>query len=212
MSRKVEIEEKNNAKKTLKRGSESGLSSTAESLLVKGPRLYLRRMTESDAGPAYCGWLNDPEVMRYIESRHIQHTPESTAAYIRQINANPDNHFFAVCTLEGSRHIGNIKLGPINRIHKRGDVGLIIGEKEFWGKGFATEAIELITRFAFESLGLNKLKAGCYVVNEGSARAFEKCGWQREGLLRDEVIFESHPMDVIFMGITAADYKRKIRK
>jgi RimJ/RimL family protein N-acetyltransferase len=82
---------------------------------------------------------------------------------------------------EDARHIGNIKLGPINRHHGTGDIGLLIGERSEWGKGHACEAIALFADYAFANLGLAKLTASCYSDNEGSRHAFLKAGFVEEG-------------------------------
>ncbi len=85
------------------------------------------------------------------------------------------------------RHIGNIRLGPINKNHKHGPIGLIIGDRDKWGIGVATEAIVLVTRFGFRELGLQKISAACYESNIGSKRAFEKAGYKIEGFKRNHL-------------------------
>ena len=81
-------------------------------------------------------------------------------------------------------HIGNIKLGAINRCHNFADISLFIGDQKCWGYGYALEAILLLCDFAFEQLHLNKLMAGCYGNNIGSKKAFEKAGFNQEGILK----------------------------
>jgi RimJ/RimL family protein N-acetyltransferase len=194
--------------KSIKSGSRLPDESTF-SPLVTGTRLYLREIRLSDVNERYYRWMNDPEIIQYLESRFQPHSMESLADFVRRLDSKSDEPFFAVCTIDGDEHVGNIKLGPINWHHRRAEVGLIIGEKKYWGKGFATEAIDLVTQYAFENLGLNKLRAGCYEVNEGSARAFEKCGWQREGLLKHDVLIKGRPANSIMIGISAEDYWKK---
>ena len=106
------------------------------------------------------------------------------------------------------QHIGNIKLGPINWIHRFGDISLLIGEKDCWVKGYASEAIALITSFAFNVLNLHKLRAGCYSNNLGSARAFEKVGYIREGLLKKQWLQNGEFQDEILLGLCAEEWKK----
>ncbi len=176
--------------------------------LLIGPRIYLREVRPSDVNERYYGWLNDPEVNRYLETRFIPQSLKSIGDYVTHMDGKQDEPFFAICTLNGDEHIGNIKLGPINWRHRYADIALLIGEKRCWGKGYATEAIGLITKFGFEVLNLNKLKAGCYAQNEGSARAFEKCGWSREGLQKEQYFIDGRPTDAILLGMTASEYFR----
>ncbi len=157
--------------------------------MLRGKRIYLRPVTLEDVTDRYRSWLNDPEVNRFLETRFYPQELEDIRRFVSTLGGKSDEPFFAICLNESGRHIGNIKLGPINPHHRSADVSLLIGEKDCWGRGYATEAIALISNHAIEDLHLNKLKAGCYALNEGSARAFEKCGWQREGLLRSQVFY-----------------------
>ncbi|HEY1157453.1 MAG TPA: GNAT family protein, partial [Arthrobacter sp.] len=106
---------------------------------------------------------------------------------------DPLNLFAGIFLREGDRHIGNIKLGPINVHHRRADIGLLVGDRACWGKGYASEAIAILSDFAFGRLGLHRLTAGMYAENEGSARAFEKAGYAREGLLRGHWLCDGTP-------------------
>jgi [ribosomal protein S5]-alanine N-acetyltransferase len=150
-------------------------------LQLEGPRIFLRPVTPKDASGPYHRWLNDPEITMHLESRFITHTVEAIRSYIESIVANPLNVFLAICLKENGGHIGNIKLGPVSQPHRTGDIGLIIGERECWGQGYATEAIIQIADHAFGTMGLHKLTAGCYSTNLGSARAFEKASFHIEG-------------------------------
>lgn len=168
---------------------------------VRGDRIYLRDVLLSDVNAAYCGWMNDPEVTQYLESRFTSATPESLRAYVTARAQDDDTAFLAIVTCDGDRHIGNIKLGPIDRNHGVADIGIIIGEKECWGRGYATEAITLVVRYAFETLGVRRLTAGAYAGNEGSIRAFEKAGFAREGVRRQHYRSGNGYVDGIQMGL-----------
>jgi ribosomal-protein-alanine N-acetyltransferase len=175
---------------------------TLSAHFIQGSRLYLREVRISDVNEAYYRWMNDPAVTRYLESRFHPNSLEQLRDYVQQKLHDSNSLFLAIVLIEGDRHIGNIKLGEINWIHRFGDVGLLIGERECWGKGYATEAIGLITRFAFTSLNLHRLTAGCYASNPGSARAFLCNGWQEEGRRRSQYFCEGRYDDAILLGIT----------
>ena len=174
--------------------------------VVTGQRIHLREVRPSDVTERYYRWMNDPEVNRYLETRFAPQSLETIADFVRRMAGKSDEPFFAICTNDTQEHIGNIKIGPINFRHRHGDISLLIGEKEYWGKGYATEAIELVTRFGFETANLNKLEAGCYAENEGSARAFEKCGYTREGLMKGHFLCAGRETDCIRLGLRAVDY------
>ena len=108
--------------------------------------------------------------------------------------------FLAIVYREGNRHIGNIKLGPISWKHKNAEIGIIIGEKDCWGKGYARQAIELLSEYAFSKLKLHKLTAGCYANNIGSVKAFEKAGFVQEGRKISQYLCEGKYVDGVLLG------------
>ena len=196
---------------TLRRTMET-TDDTSYKPLVSGKRIYLREVRLDDVNGRYYRWMNDPEVVQYLETRFVPQSLENIASYVKRMDGKADEPFFAICTHDTDEHIGNIKLGPINWIHRYADISLLIGEKHYWGKGYASEAIEAITRYGFEVLSLNKIKASCYEQNEGSARAFENCGYCREGLMREHFLYKGKPTGAILLGMTARDYwERKER-
>ena len=149
-------------------------------------RLTLRTLSETDADGPYLQWMRDPEILQYLEARFRTFTHDDLARYVQTMNADPRVFLFGILITDTAQHIGNIKLGPIDRNHKVGDVGILIGAKEHWGQGFATEAIRGLTKWATGSQGLHKLTAGCYHLNHGSIRAFLKAGWFEEGRRREQ--------------------------
>ncbi len=168
---------------------------------LEGDRIYLREVRLSDVGENYYQWMNDPEVTRYLEARFYPNPVERLREYVAGKLGDRNNVFLAIVLKESDRHIGNIKLGPINWIHRFADVGLLVGEKDCWGKGYATEAIRLVTHYAFNTLDLRRLTAGCYDANMGSAKAFLKAGWQQEGLRKGHFYCNGSYVDEILLGI-----------
>ena len=168
-------------------------------LILKGGRIYLRRLTEDDVSEDYVRWMNDPEINQYLESRFYIHTIESTKAYIRSVT-NDNNYQFGIFLNDIDKHIGNIKIGSINQYHKYADVGFLIGDKDLWGNGIATEAISLATDFAFNILHLHKLWGGLYSPNIGSLRAFQKNGYVQEGVKKSQYLLNGIYYDDIMFG------------
>jgi RimJ/RimL family protein N-acetyltransferase len=177
------------------------------SYFIHGERIYLREVRVSDVNESYYRWMNNPEITRYLESRFRPNSLDSLREYVQQKLHDSNSLFLAIVLIDGDRHIGNIKLGDINWVHRFGDVGLLIGEKECWGKGYATEAIGLVTRFAFTVLNLHRLTAGCYASNPGSAGAFLRNGWQEEGRRRNQYFGDGKYEDGILLGITNAEFQ-----
>jgi ribosomal-protein-alanine N-acetyltransferase len=164
-------------------------------------RFSLVTLDESFAGEAYLRWLADEETTAFLETRFADNTPEGLVAYIRAMMASPDSYLFAIVDNTSNQHIGNIKLGPINFNHETASIGLLIGEISWWGQGVAKEVISVITSWAFDELALAKVWAGAYSSNVGSIRAFEACGFSREGHLSNQVILSTGERDdVVLLG------------
>lgn len=172
---------------------------------LESERIYLREVRPSDVNDAYYRWMNDPEITCYLESRFYPSSIESLADYVSSKLEDRDNVFLAIVLKEGDRHIGNIKLGPIDWNHRLADVGILIGEKEHWGKGYATEAIRLIVDYGFGKLNLHKLTAGCYDVNQASIKIFQKAGFSIEGTRKQHYYCDGTYVDAVLLGFVRPD-------
>jgi len=169
-------------------------------LKISGERIYLRKIRVKDVDGPYQHWLQDPEVTRYLESRFSKNTRAEMEKFVKNAINDSNTLFLAIVLKDGDRHIGNIKLSPINRIHKTAELGILIGEKDCWGKGFATEAIKLLADYAFTELHLHKITSGCYACNAASARAFEKAGFAVEGVRKSQCLCDGTYVDVLLFG------------
>jgi RimJ/RimL family protein N-acetyltransferase len=176
------------------------------SFFLEGSTLYLREVKESDVTDRYYHWLHDNVVNQFLESRYTSWSMDSIRSYVKAMEKDPDTVFLAICLKETEQHIGNIKLGPINRVHRYAVISLVIGEKSWWGKGIATQAISLVSECAFTRLNLHKVCASCYVDNQGSSRAFEKAGFRQEGVLRRHYLYQGRYVDGLIFGLMADEW------
>jgi len=174
---------------------------------LEGEKIYLREVRDSDVNEDYYNWLNDPEIYQFLETRFFPRSQNDILNYVRKLAANPNEIFFAICDKGTEKLIGNIKLGPINWVHRKGDISLLIGNKEYWGKGIGTEAIGLVTKFAFETLNLNKVCAGYYESNIGSEKACKKLGFIDEGIYRKEYFLNGKYVNIIRVGLLRMEWE-----
>src|SRR6476660_3787880 len=172
-----------------------------------GDAVYLRLIEPSDCGDRYLAWLLDPELNRFLETRWTDQTPETIRQFVTEMRSSPDNYLFAIVHTESGKHIGNIKVGAINQVHKHCDVGYFIGDREMWGKGIATEAIRLATQFAFDRLGMHRAQAVVDVDNPASAKALERVGYKKEGTLREKLFMDARWNDQMLYGILRVDLR-----
>lgn len=149
--------------------------------------LELRSLTEQDVGENYVRWLNDEEIIKFTEIRHHNQDLISIKKFVT--DKNQSLHEWLAGIFFDGKHIGNIKLGPINQYHKTADISFIIGERDYWQKGLASSSIKLMCEYGFHSLKLEKITAGCYETNMGSERALLNAGFIREATLEKAVIY-----------------------
>lgn len=176
---------------------------------IKGRLVVLRPLTEEHVSPGYVAWLNDPDVSRYLETRFALQSLEAVLAFVKKAVESPVDHLFGIFLATQERHVGNIKVGPVDLQHSRADVSLFIGEKELWGCGLASDAIRCASWFGFKVLGLRKLEAGCYEENIASCKAFQGCGYSIEGILRDHLLLEGKSSARTCLGLTQEDWRRQ---
>ena len=163
--------------------------------------IFLRSLQPGDATLVYLGWLSDPAINAHLEVRFSP--PQSVgglATLVADLNQSTHTLMLGIFLGEDGGHIGNIKLGPIDWHHQAGDLGFLIGDKEQWGKGYASQAIALLADYAFAHLGLAKLTAGCYAENEGSRRALIKAGFMEEGRRIAQWLVTGRRQDGILLG------------
>jgi RimJ/RimL family protein N-acetyltransferase len=162
--------------------------------------ISLFAMTPELVSDAYIGWLADAEVNRYLELRFSPQGRDSVQAFVATMLASECDLFFGIRDEELDRHVGNIRLGPIDRHHGLAEIGIMIGDRAAWGRGVGSRAIRRLSEIARHELGLRKLSAGCYDSNIGSRRAFEKAGFAVEGVRRGHYLLDGRPQDAILLG------------
>ena len=169
--------------------------------MIESKRLLLRPVELTDVKEQYQAGMNDPAVMKYTESRFQTHSLEQIRQYVASVQADPSSRFFAIIEHESGKHIGNIKIGHIHPVHRHADVGIILGDKTCWGKGYAAESLRLVAGYARQSLQLHKLMAGIYANNIGSIQAFLKAGFVAEGRFACHWFCDGEYVDGLQMGL-----------
>ena len=168
-------------------------------------RLVVQTLLIDNLDRRYSEWVKDPEITRYLEIRRNPPAAESIPDFVANSDKSENDLLCGIFLAGDERHIGNIKLGPLDRTNRRATMGLLIGEKDCWGKGYGTEAIRALSLHGLQELHLNRISAGAYRGNGGSIKAFVNAGYREEGVLRDYWDFEGGYEDQMLVGITASD-------
>ncbi len=118
-----------------------------------------------------------------------------------------DELFFLIRTLEEDLTIGLIGLDGIQWVHGDAWVGIGLGEREYWGEGYGTDAMRILLRYAFEELNLHRLSLSVFEYNSRAIRSYEKVGFVIEGRVRQFLNRDGRRYDMIFMGILRDEWK-----
>lgn len=177
----------------------------AKSEVIETERLIIEPFGEKHLSERYVGWLNDPEVVRFSEQRFRTHTLESCLAYMNSFEGTP-NYFWACVTREPNiEHIGNIN-AYVDTRNKVGDVGVLIGEKNYWGKGYGLEVFVAVTNYLFRENHVRKVTAGTVAANTGMVRIMEKAGMKEDGRRIRHVLLDGQEFDVIYAALFRDDW------
>tara|TARA_B100000886_G_C20347848_1_gene459504 strand:- start:74 stop:595 length:522 start_codon:yes stop_codon:yes gene_type:complete len=170
--------------------------------MTKSKSLILKKLNiKKDISKKYLSWMNDPEVHKYTEQKYKKHSYLDIRNFVKKKNETKNEFLYGIFLNEKKlqKHIGNIKLGPVNTIHKTAQISYFIGEKKLWGKGLTTVAISEIIKVA-KKKGIKKLKAGFVEMNKGSKKVLTRNGFKIEGKFKSEVIYKGRRVNTFWLG------------
>jgi len=173
---------------------------------MKQNRVYLRELVHDDVNDYYLSWFKDNSVTSFLEVDGKSLTKKMVEDYIDFGLDSNSYSMQAICLIDGDKHIGNLKVGPINHKHKIADLVCVIGDKNYWGKGLATDAITLGNTIAFEKYNIRKLHGQIFADNIGSIKAYCKAGWIIEGVIEGRYLVNNLPMDQILVSCNNPKY------
>lgn len=175
---------------------------------LSGRRIDLRWLTHDDT-PALLRIFGDSEVMRYWSSPplvdlaaatqlvdEIQHLFRSRTLFQWGISSRESDEVYGTCTLLN-----------IDKAHRRAEIGFALA-RDAWGQGLATEAVEVLIRFAFEALDLHRLEADVDPRNDRSLHLLERQGFKREGYMRERWHHLGELNDSVFLGLLRSEWGR----
>jgi RimJ/RimL family protein N-acetyltransferase len=174
--------------------------------MVYGERVVLRALEETDLD--HCmSWVNDPQVTHFLSSFLFPVSRSAELAFIQRAarGDDPHNRVLAICLHDGT-YLGNIGLHRIDYRNGTAEVGLVIGARQYWGQGYAREALLCLMQFAFNQLGLRKLTLRVFADNQRALRLYQRCGFQVEGVLKEQHFAHGRYLDEVHMACFARDF------
>jgi RimJ/RimL family protein N-acetyltransferase len=149
-------------------------------------------------------WLNDPQITATLKI-NLGVTRREEEQFFEQVETRRDTDFVWAMLDETDRHIGFLGLVEINWRNRWATGGLFIGERAAWGRGYATDAIRVRTKFAFGELGLHRIEG--HTMNPAMKRVYEKSGYKHEGVARQKFWRDGRWYDADLYAILIEDWE-----
>jgi [ribosomal protein S5]-alanine N-acetyltransferase len=167
---------------------------------------YLRPLERTDLEGGWAYWFNDPEVTKFTATGYYPHNAELQAKYFDRLMQSDSDVVLAVIDRSNDRHIGNVGLHRIERIHRTAYLGIVLGEKSAWGRGIGSRCWQAITDYGFSVLNLQKICATIVDGNDGSMKCALKAGYKVEGRQVRQMYKSGSYVDLIYVGLLRADW------
>lgn len=166
-----------------------------------GEKVCLRAYKEEDIKMAM-KLVNDKELKKFL----VTNIPfpmslwEEEAWVKSQKGSESGEYNFAIEDIKTGKYIGGCGIQKVNWLTRVAVVGIMIGDKDYWGKGYGTDAMKVLMKFIFEDMNISKIRLHTFSFNERAKKCYEKCGFEVEGVLKNEIFKEGKYYDEIIMA------------
>lgn len=162
---------------------------------------YLRELRKSDLEGNWFEWFNDKNITKYQDKGTFPNSIEKQSDYYEYLLDSKKDIVFAIVDKYNDKHIGNIGIHSIDYIHRKCEIGIIIGEKDQRGKGIAKHCIENMKNYIFNTLNLRRITVFIMHENIASIKSFESCGFIKEGVMKEYYYKNGTYLDSIIYGL-----------
>ena len=180
--------------------------------LFEGELVRLSAPSSDKDAEIFASWSRDSEFLRMLDDEPAQ--PWSVKKIKEEIDEGPkpDGFPFLIRTLADDRLIGFVGLFGIRWTHGDAWVGIGIGDRQYWGKGYGTDAMRVILRYGFTELNLHRVSLFLFEYNARALRSYEKAGFVVEGRLRQATQREGQRRDDLCMGILREEWEKSVKR
>ena len=167
--------------------------------MIAGEHVILRAFEREDAERCY-RWMNDPNIVRTLKSRYPIAFQNEIEWLDRAMHASVTERHFAIERKDDRTHVGNASIHEIEWVSRVASFGLFIGEPTAWNRGFGSDAIRTLVRFAFDEMNLRKLRINVFDYNDRAKHVLEIQGFVQEGRLRAEFYRDGAYHDIVILS------------
>ncbi|MGR3205007.1 GNAT family N-acetyltransferase [Bacillus glycinifermentans] len=181
-------------------------------MLFESSKVRLRKVTTEDT-ELYHTWRNDMEVMRNTNPSLDIYTIEATRDFVERVILGSNTaKGYMILEKESEKPIGITSLMNIDAKNRNAECMIDIGEKDFWGKGYGSEALILLLNYAFLEMNLHRVYLRVFSFNKKAIRLYEKLGFSHEGTSREALFREGVWHDIVHMGLLQGEYFKQREK
>ena len=173
-------------------------------------RLVVRPLTLDDISGNYSRWFSDQEVCRCNSHGVFPQSAPQLETYVRASAKTKDRIVWAIVDSKTGCHVGNISLQDIDPINRSAELAVIIGEKSYWGKGYAFEASALLLKHGFTKVNVLRIYCGTAATNIGMQKVALKLGMKREGKRRKALYLNGTYVDLLEYGILKSEFAANV--
>jgi len=177
--------------------------------IFTGKLVRLSAFDPEEMSKAIVRWNQNSEYQRLLNSSpRPMHSPKAALKWLEEQvgEMSPATYFFSIRTLAEDKLIGELNLDVVNWNGRDAFVGLGIGETEYWSKGYGTDVMNVLLRFAFTEINLRRVTLTVFEYNPRAIRSYEKAGFRHEGRTRCLLHREGRRWDELYMGILREEW------
>ena len=160
-----------------------------------------------DLIPLYLRWINDFEVVRFLGAAARPTSLEAEEDWYSRVSKSENRSHFTIYAKQQLRPIGTTSLGHIYHANRSAEFGIMIGDKESWGKGYGTEVTRLMLDYGFTCLGLHNINLWVNAANVRGIRAYQRAGFRMAGRLRQGLRLGGRAYDHILMDCLTTEFQ-----
>ena len=177
-------------------------------IYIEKENCFLRNIKEKDVYGNWWKWFNDPDVTAYMNKGQIKNTIQKQLEFYKKVAESKNDLVFAICNRKNGQHIGTIGLHDINLKKESAQFGIVIGEKNFWGKGIGSVAWRMMINYGFSDLRLTIIDTTIFAKNIASIKIAKKGGFQTIKLLKNDVEKNGKMYDRVYMVLNQNNWKK----
>jgi len=166
--------------------------------IMEGKKTLLRSLEKDDLRRSLA-WLTDPIINKYLSQNFKDLTEDQEEKWFNYVQDSEQDIVFAILQKDTGLHIGNCGLNRIDHQNGTCELGIVIGKKDYWNRGFGSDAVDTLVKFALYDLNIPSVRLNVYNYNHRAIKAYKKCGFKLLKILKRDHLYDGKYWDTLVM-------------